>query len=68
MRQTLHLAEPATHVEDAVNSIKVARKRRSTGAEAAQPVSGFRCRLEYPRPEVLATRRRSEACTIGDTF
>ncbi len=35
---TLYLAEPAAHVEDAVNSIKVTRRRRSGGSEASQTV------------------------------
>lgn len=33
LQHTLYLAEPAVHVEDAVNSIKVARNRRSPGPE-----------------------------------
>ncbi len=36
LQQTLYLAEPAAHVEDAVNSIRVARKRSSPGPEAAR--------------------------------
>ncbi len=66
MRHTLYLAEPAAHVEGAVNSIKVTRKRRSGGSEASQLVCGrFRHRV---LEAVRNCGQDDPYCNAGQTF